>query len=279
MTGPAADAGGDAACVAFLRWALPRLGLQWPGYRKVRRGVCKRVRRRARELGLAGDLAAYGRHLEDHPDEWGELERRCLVTSSRFYRDRRVFDVVGREILPALAARATARDEDGLRAWSAGCASGEEPYTLALVWRLAVAEAFPGLALDILATDVEQDVLARARRACFPASSLRELPPGWRERAFERRDGEWCLQPGFRGSVTFRRHDVRAGRPDGPFSLILCRNLAFTYFEPRLQEEVAATLVSCLQPGGALVVGAHERPPAAAGLERSASSPAVYRKP
>jgi chemotaxis protein methyltransferase CheR len=277
MTDPAVDAGGDAACVAFLRWALPRLGLQWPGYRKVRRGVCTRIRRRARELGLPGDLAAYRRHLEGRPDEWSELERRCLVTSSRFYRDRGVFAVVEREILPALAADAVARNEDRLRAWSAGCASGEEPYTLALVWRLAAAEAFPGLALDVLATDVEPAVLARARRACFPASSLRELPPGWREQAFERRDGEWCLQPAFQNSVAFRRHDVRAGRPDGPFSLILCRNLAFTYFEPCRQEEVATMLVSCLEPGGALVVGAHERLPAVAGLARSTSSPAVYR--
>jgi hypothetical protein len=78
----------DAECVALLRWALPRLGLRWPGFRKVRRQVCKRINRRIKELGLA-DVAAYREHLERVPEEWPRLDALCRITISRFYRDRR----------------------------------------------------------------------------------------------------------------------------------------------------------------------------------------------
>src|SRR6185295_20147796 len=122
-------------CVELLQWALPRLGKRWQGFRNVRGQVCKRIARRARELGLA-DLEAYRAHLEAHDDEWPVLDALCRVTISRFYRDRAVFDRLRLEILPAFAERAAARGESVVRAWSAGCASGEEPYTLAMIWSL-----------------------------------------------------------------------------------------------------------------------------------------------
>jgi chemotaxis protein methyltransferase CheR len=106
----------------------------------------------------------------------------------------------------------------------------------------------------VLATDVDPALLERARRACYPASSLRDLPPGLRERAFE--DG--CLRPEHREPVEFLRHDVREGAPDGPFDLVLCRNLVFTYFAEALQREVADDLLRSLRSGGVLVVGARE---------------------
>lgn len=76
----------NAECVALLRWALPRLGLRWPGFRRVRRQVCKRIARRIKELGLA-DVAAYRERLECAPEEWPEFDSLCRITISRFYRD------------------------------------------------------------------------------------------------------------------------------------------------------------------------------------------------
>jgi chemotaxis protein methyltransferase CheR len=124
----------DADLVEFLQWALPRLGLRWPGYRKARGTVRKRLNHRLRELNLP-DLAEYRCHLEAHPAEWGVLGEICRITISRFYRDRVVFDHLHRVILPELARSAEGRGAE-LRRWSAGCASGEEPYALKILWEL-----------------------------------------------------------------------------------------------------------------------------------------------
>ena len=115
----------DADCVRFLQWALPRLRLRWAGFRKVRKQVCKRIARRLGQLELP-DLAAYVSLLSRRPEEWEHLDGLCRVTISRFYRDRAVFDCLGNEVLPELAAQARARGQRALRAWSAGCASGQK---------------------------------------------------------------------------------------------------------------------------------------------------------
>src|ERR687890_1051363 len=167
-------------CVAFLQCALPRLGLRWAGYRKVRRQVCRRVAWRIAALGLP-DHAAYRAHLAAHPEEWDVLRALTPVTISRFGRDRAVFAALAGDVLPALASGARAAGRDRVRAWSAGCASGEEAYTLALLWD----DGALGPPLEVLATDVHPPVLERARAARYAPSSLRELPAGLQNRGFD----------------------------------------------------------------------------------------------
>lgn len=267
----------DEECVAFLQWALPRLGLRWAGYRKVRRQVCKRIGRRLGELALP-DPFAYRAYLQRHPEEWAVLDRLCPITISRFYRDRDVFDYLRDVLLPELAQATAARGEETLRALSLGCASGEEPYTLMLLWRLGAAHPAE-VALQVLATDVDETLLARAQRGCYPAGSLKGLPAGWIEQAFERCDESWCLRPAYREGVTFLRQDVREALPPGPFDLVLCRNLVFTYFDEAVQRRCLARLLACLRHGGALVVGRRERLPAPAPAFTPARTvPGVYRK-
>ncbi len=250
----------DADCVAFLQWALPRLGLRWAGYRKVRRQVCKRVARRMRALELP-DSHAYRSYLQAVPGEWAVLDACCWISISRFFRDRGVFDALGRVVLPALVQRVRERGERRLRAWNAGCAAGEEAYTLRLLWAFAPDLVGRGIELDVLGTDTDERQLERAHRAVYPASSLREVPASWRARAFEPTPhGEQLREP-FLTHVRFERQDLREQMPDGPFDLVLCRNVAFTYFEAPEQARVGARLVHRLAPGGALVIGAHERLP------------------
>jgi chemotaxis protein methyltransferase CheR len=165
----------DSQCIDFLQWALPRLGMRWAGFRKVRRQVCNRARRRASELGLP-DLAAYRAYLERHPDEWALLDQLTPITISRFYRDRGTFEFLAQEVLPALAAQASERSSDRLEVWSAGCASGEEPYTVAILWEQELADRFPTHAIRILATDVQPAMLARARRAPTPLAASGSCP-------------------------------------------------------------------------------------------------------
>ena len=245
----------DQDCIAFLQWALPRLERSWAGYRKVRGLACKRLGRRLRALGLA-DLAAYRSRLEAEPQEWKELDSILGIPVSRFYRDRGVFASLESEVLPALArgARTT------IDCWSAGCASGEEPYTLSVVWHLRLQPAFTQLTMRVVATDMDATLLTRAQRACYSASSLKELAPDLVSRAFETRDGELCLKPQFR-DVTFMQQDLRNGMPDGPFDLVLCRNVVLTYYAAPVQLELMRRIADRLRPGGALVVGIHESLP------------------
>ena len=252
----------DGACVAFLQWALPRLGLRWAGYRRVRGTVRKRLRRRLRELGL-GDLEAYRRRLREDPAEWQWLQAACRIPISRFFRDRAVFNALADPVLPGLARAAATAGRDRLCIWSAGCASGEEAYSLAILWHLGPGRAQPGIAFCCLASDADPVMLARAETACYAGGSLRDVPADWRAAAFVEADGQFCLRPALRTGIGFRQADLREDLPAGPFDLILCRNLAFTYFAHEAQLALLPKLVARLRPGGVLVLGAHERLPQA----------------
>ena len=144
----------DTDCVHFLQWALPQLRMRWSGFRKVRKQVCKRVARRMDELGLT-DIGAYQQHLTQHPDEWQRLDSLCHVSVTRFYRDQRVFAELEESILPKLAATALAGGRKILNAWSIGSASGEEAYTLAILWHRRLAPRFADLQLCISVSEVD----------------------------------------------------------------------------------------------------------------------------
>ena len=201
----------DTHCIAFLQWALPRLGMRWAGFRKVRRQVCNRARRRARELGLS-DLTAYRAYLETHPEEWAVLDQLTPITISRFYRDRGVFEHLAREVLPTLAARAINRGSDRLEIWSAGCASGEDPIRSRSCGRPS-SPTGSRRCRSASSPPTPPAMLARAHRACYPASSLRELPERWRTAAFAQRDELCCLHARFKQAVTVASHDIRTGPP------------------------------------------------------------------
>ncbi|HLG56467.1 MAG TPA: CheR family methyltransferase [Vicinamibacterales bacterium] len=267
----------DTECVSFLQWALPRLGLRWRGFRKVRGQVCKRVERRMRILGTNGP-AAYMAYLDAHPDEWHVLDGLCTISISRFYRDHRVFDALGDTVLPTLAARATRQTDTTVRCWSAGCASGEEPYTLSLIWAERIRPHFPQAVLVVVATDIDDVLLERARVACYPRSSLRELPPAWIDTAFARHNDEYCLGDPWKACVEFRLQDVRTDSPAGPFDLVLCRNVAFTYFEESVQQRIVSRLAEAISANGFLVVGRHESLPSGAPFVCDIPGLGIYRQ-
>ncbi len=267
----------DYDCTAFLQWALPQRDLRWPGFRKVRRQVCKRLKRRILELGL-DDLAAYRRRLDADPAEWRAFDECCHITISRFFRDRGVFEVLRKRVLPEIATR-VAHEKRAARIWSAGCASGEEPYTLKIIWDREVARAIPGAPVSIVATDVDETVLARARRGCFQPTCLRELPPYLLEEAFERAGSLYCVKPQHREGVEFLHQDVRSEAPALLFDLILCRYVAFTYFAEPLQQRVLLRIVDRLAPHGYLVIGTHEQLPSVEpALQSLTGAPQIFRR-
>jgi chemotaxis protein methyltransferase CheR len=180
------------------------------------------------------------------------------VTISRFFRDACVFDTLRAKVLPAIAAHAQ-QDRRDARCWSAGCASGEEPYTLKMLWDLDVLGAFPDVALSIVATDVDEKVLDRARAGCYRVTSLRQMPSRMIAQGFDSAGPLLRVRAAHREGVTFLHQDLRSQAPPGPFDLVFCRNLAFTYFAEALQQRVLDTFSERLRPNGYLVVGAHEQ--------------------
>jgi chemotaxis protein methyltransferase CheR len=268
----------DAEGVEFLQWSLPKLRLVWPGYRKVRRQVYKRIQRRLESLSLSA-VADYQRYLETHPEEWTVLDSLCWISISRFYRDKSVFQFLEQEVLPSLARQALTQGESVLRCWSIGCAGGEEPYSLSLLWKLKLQAKFPTVQLVILATDIDDQAIVRAQRGCYPPSSLKDLPESWRMQGFEHTAEGSSIKTEFREPVTFLEQDIRHTMPRESFHLILCRYLVFTYFDTILQHHTLRQLVDRIRVGDALVIGNGETlPDGEFGLIPWSEKNGVYRR-
>ncbi|MDJ0713786.1 MAG: CheR family methyltransferase [Prochloraceae cyanobacterium] len=248
----------DPDCVNFLQQILPKLHLRWSGFQRVRRQVCRRLRNRFLKLGLE-DFTSYRTYLLDHPDEWSNVDACCRITISRFYRDAVVFEQLC-QVLPTLIQLGQERRDSSICCWCAGCASGEEVYTLKPIehFRLSGLKLF--LPLHILGTDIDEYLLSRARRGCYPKGTLKELPKPWIAKAFDG-DRQYCLKSAFREGIEFEQQDIRKQMPDSLFHLILCRYLAFTYFEPMLQQKVLQGILDRLVPEGILVIGKKESLP------------------
>ena len=254
----------DEECVQFLQWVLPQLHMRWPGFRKVRSQVCKRLQRRMNQLDMGG-IADYRRYLEQHSDEWQTLDALCRVTISRFYRDKQMFAFLEHTVLPALAQRAITRGDKCLRVWSVGAGSGEEPYTIAIIWKLILQVQYPDLSIRIIASDADANLIQRCQTACYDYGSVKNLPSRWREEVFELHGNQYCLKPEYRGNVQFILHDIRHTFSDvlckNTFDLVLCRNLVVTYFDEPLQKQIIGRITQVLKKGGALVLGIHEELP------------------
>jgi chemotaxis protein methyltransferase CheR len=185
---------------------------------------------------------------------------------------------LGDAILPDLAGRASAHRPAEVRCWSAGCASGEEPYTVSLVWDQRIRPQHQHVRLVIVATDVDDHLLERARTACYAKSSLRELPAAWIDQAFDRRNDLYCLRDRWKACVAFYHQDVRREQPPGQFDLILCRNVAFTYFSDAVQRIVLDRISERLRADGCLVIGRHESLPTSVPFLQVTGTPGMYRK-
>src|SRR5690606_19941845 len=145
--------------------------------------------------------------------------------------------VLAERVLPELVAAASPGRT--VRAWSAGCCGGEEPYTLAIVWLEHVAPTAPDVTLEILATDIDEPSLARARAGLYAASALREVPPDVRERWFGREGPAFRVADPVRRLVRLERRNLMTDPVPSAVDLVLCRYLAFTYFTGERRQQAA----------------------------------------
>ncbi len=269
----------DQACVDFLQWSLPKLRLRWAGFRNLRKQVCKRLKKRLQELNLS-ELATCKTHLENHPAEWQVLDALCYVTISCFYRDKTVFNILGERILPYLAEKAIESRENEIRIWSAGCCSGEEPYTLKILWKhIASPKLNTTLPIDIVATDFNPHLIKRTQKGIYPQGSCKDLPAALRDKAFKETEEGFTIREAYKPNIHFMCQDIRSQFPEGRFHLLMCRNLVFTYVDKDLQIELLNKLVQKIYPNGFLVIGSKERlPEDFASLRQDQHLPCIFQK-
>jgi chemotaxis methyl-accepting protein methylase len=255
---------------------LERFALSAEGYRKVRKGVQKRIVRHMQELGCPA-MRAYLERLDRDRDADRDARRLLDVSISRFFRDGELWRALETEILPPLIAERPL----GLRIWSAGCALGQEVYSIRLL-RALLSETAPSMPpLDLWATDVNPAYLARATEGVYPARALTGVPTEARARFFRPAGkGSFRVADEMKQGIRWRLHDLAADPPPArDFDIVFLRNNLLTYYRKEIVEAALPAIGDSLKPGGFLVIGRKERLPAF--LEGFASHPAVpclYRK-
>ncbi len=239
----------------FIKEVAPLLDLQWRRFK--RGGIKRKVERRIVELGLP--------HFEDYlvrikrdPEERNHLSQMLTVTITRFFRDKKVFDILENSIIPFIVEREGTGD---FRIWSIGCANGEEPYSLSVLWKQKFEKMFPKIRLTIFATDINDNLLERAKEGRYKKSSLKEVPEEIFQRFFKMENGFYILDRSIRKSVEFRRHDIIHEEPFSRMDMVFCRNLAFTYFIQETQIRVLKKIFSTLKDDGHLIIGWDESLP------------------
>ena len=232
------------------------LGLSWRGYRKVRKGVKKRLDRHMQDLGCR-DMRSYLAQLALGGEAARQIERVMSVSISRFFRDQRLWEVLEKRILPELIETCGNR----VKVWSAGCACGEEVYSLKILWdQMSRTKANLPL-LDITASDLNPFYLKRAKAAVYSRSSLKDVPVDLRASCFEvKRSGkQFIVKPGLRTGITWITHNFFSGPPGAGFHLIFIRNNLLTYYKEERTAPVLNEIINALSVGGCMVIGSHEK--------------------
>ncbi len=198
----------------------------------------------------------YLEFLRSYPEEVGELVKSFLINVTQFFRDPEAFTYLRDEILPKLIARGRSRDRI-LRFWAAGCATGEEAYSLAMLVTDLLGAELPEWSVKIFATDLDEAAVAFAKRGLYTASLLKGLPADYVERFFERTDHAYRISKTLRQMVIFGQQDLSRSAPFPHIDLILCRNVLI-YFTPELQDYVLNQFAFSLAPDGYLFLGKAE---------------------
>jgi len=222
--------------------------------------VANRLRQVLHELKLSNYFDYYRRITtgENRVADLADLIDALTTRKTDFFRHLDQMDQFRRDVVPELVAKLRSKECLSINIWSAGCSTGEEPYSLAVI--LLEAVPFPLLSsFSILATDVSPTAIRQAGAGVFPARKIEEVSPEILAKYFERiEDGSLRIRPVVRRMVTFREHNLKSGFwPFGQFDVIFCRNVLI-YFASAFQQEVVSRFHGHLRPGGYLFVGHSE---------------------
>ena len=215
----------------------------------------RRIERRIELSDVEGGVEAYVARLADDPEELDELYHDLLIGVTRFFRDETCFEALELEVLPRLFAHLPI--DRGFRAWVAGCATGEEAYSLAMLVREQNEAAGRPIDAKIFATDLHRGALAHASVGVYAAEQLEHVPEARRRRHFEPCEGGYRVVDAVRQHVVFARHDVLNDAPFTRLDLVTCRNLLI-YFAAPAQHRALRLFHFALRMDGALMLGPSE---------------------
>jgi two-component system, chemotaxis family, CheB/CheR fusion protein len=243
---------GSAEFETLLQFLKHNRSFDFTGYKRstLERRITKRM-----ELVGVRDYTQYIDYLEVQPDEFVELFNTILINVTSFFRDAHAWESLRTEALPGiLAARPL---DEPIRVWSAGCASGQEAYTIAIMLAEALGIEDFCRRVKIYGTDVDEEALSQARSAVYSENDVQEMPEGLRERYFEISEGRATLRSDVRRCVVFGRHDLVQDAPISRLDLLVCRNVLM-YFNADAQQHIASRFHFGLQDTGVLFLGKAE---------------------
>ncbi|MBP5083574.1 MAG: protein-glutamate O-methyltransferase CheR [Methanomicrobium sp.] len=240
----------DADFQALTRTIQKILGFQCGSYKEdyIKRRVLSRMR-----ITGKSDFKDYNAYLLSNTDEQEHLRNALTVNVTKFYRDKEVFDVVKNEIIPSIIA-----EKGRMRIWSAGCSTGEEPYTLALIISDAL-RLRTDVPVTIFASDIDREVLKKAREGIYDKRSLENLTETQISRHFNHlENGKYQVKDHLKSMIRFSQHDLLGGRAVTNFlDMVLCRNVTI-YFTEKQKDDLARMFHPALVPDGYYIMGKTE---------------------
>jgi two-component system CheB/CheR fusion protein len=238
--------------LALLNYLKKSRGFDFTGYKRA--SLLRRIDKRIQTLGIT-TYAEYTDFLEVHPEEFSQLFNTVLINVTRFFRDPAAWDYLAAEIIPQILERK--EPGEPLRIWSAGCASGEEPYTLAMILAETLGVQQLPERVKIYATDVDAQSLSQARQGTYSASEIEDVPEGLREKYFDRSAENYVLHKDLRASVIVGRHDLVQDAPISHLDLLVCRN-TLIYFNAETQSRILSRFCFSIDQNGFLFLGKSE---------------------
>lgn len=218
--------------------------------------LLRRTKRRAASSNFAR-LEDYHEHLRRAPDELIQLAKDFLISVTSFFRDPEAFEYIEKNILPDLLAKLAPGEE--LKMWIAGCATGEEVYSIAILLTEQLTGHYQNVSVKLFATDLDNDALQYAGKGVYPWSSVKDVSPERLEKFFVKEKGSYRISPAIRHMVIFAQHDLVKNPPYCNMHFISCRNLLI-YMTSFLQKKIFSMLLFGLKVNGYLFLGSSENP-------------------
>jgi chemotaxis methyl-accepting protein methylase len=226
-------------------------GIDFSSYKEET--LLRRLDKRKEGLGITTP-EGYQAHIRKDPGELNILQHLFLVSVSSFFRDRESFHALERALAGVIADKTAG---EPTRVWVPGCASGDEPYTLAIILTELLADLRQAHPIQIVATDLNPDALETAREGVYRKTAFKEVEDSLRDRYFTPRGQHYEVNPAIKACVTFEQRDVLAGTPSTDLDLISCRNLLI-YMKSHLQDDLMKLFHRSLRPQGLLFIGQSE---------------------
>jgi two-component system CheB/CheR fusion protein len=242
----------DSELEALLEYLKRTRGFDFTGYKRA--SLQRRIQKRLQTVGITA-VPDYIDFLEVHPEEFAGLFNTVLINVTSFFRDPSTWEFLATKVVPEIVARSA--EPQPIRVWSAGCASGEEAYTLAMLFAENLGLDGFKEAVKIYATDLDDEALAHGRQGIYSKDVLANVPPELREKYFDSANGQFAFRKDLRRQVIFGRHDLIQDAPISRVDLLVCRN-TLMYFNAETQARILARFHFALNDNGVLFLGRAE---------------------